>query len=310
MASWKSTDRSRLLEIEARTAIIAAAGRNKDTKLSLYDTFYRKAESEGHAGLMTLFKGLKIFYEFRGGRSINKLTEALQIYDQSLLLGAPPVLVRTEIGYALSGLENYKQAKIELRQAINLEPEYVRAIAILGHILMRTGDNERADSMFQRALTILPEFPCALFGRILLLLEQGMIRDAANLSRWSRGRHPGNSYFELGEGLAAAASDETNRAAFWYRKVLKKSPFDVTALWGILNAESKMENHIKAARYLRKILSIEGPSLFMWATIALLRWRRGDKERARTIVRKLMAQQEETFQFRVLRRIIKAEGIG
>lgn len=310
MALWKSTTRANQLEAEARTAIIAAAGRNNDTKMTLYKAVYRKAKSEGHAGLVTLFEGLKLFYEFQGGRTIHKLTEALHIYGRSLHLGAPAVLAHTEIGYALSGFENYQQAKLELQQAISLDPEYVRAQAILGHILMRTGDLEGADTIFQRAITLLPDFPCALFGKILLLLERGKTGEAENLCQWSRRRHPGNQFFELGEGLTAAAKEDTSGAVFWFLKVLDNSPLNIAALWGVLNAESKAEHHDRAVKYLRRILALDGPSPFMWATVAVLRWRRGENEWARSIVRKVMAQEEDTFQFRMIRRLIEAEGIN
>lgn len=310
MDSCNSSPQFKSLEAESQAAIIAASGKNIDAKFKLYNAVLRKATSEGNAGLMALFEGLKVFYEFHGGRSVNKLTAALQIYERSLQLGAPQALVRTEIGYALSGLEDYEQASLELQQAISIDPKYVRAIAILGHISMRTGDLHRADMMFQRALTILPNFPCAQFGRILLLLEHGMIQDALDLCSFSRRTHPDSSYFELGEGLVAAAKGEAIEAAIWFRKVLEKCPRDITALWGILDAESRTGHHAKAASYLRRVFALEGPTPFVWAMVALLRWRRGDERRARRIAGKLMSQKKDTFQFRILRRLIEAEGIG
>ena len=117
-------------------------------------------------------------------------------------------------------------------------------------------------------------------------------------------------FFEVGEGLVAMAKGEPRPALVWFHKALKKDPYDAMAVWGTLNAESRVGGHIHAVKLLRRLHAIEGQTPFVWATVALLRWRSGNGERARAIACKLMAKAEKTFQFTAVRRLLEAEGIN
>jgi tetratricopeptide (TPR) repeat protein len=95
----------------------------------------------------------------QGGR----FPEAIEVYRQSLTVSNDDPFfeanVRFNLGRSLVFLERYDEATEEFQTVLRLEPERAEALAHLGNIKLRKGDESGAIRDFERALEVNPSLP-------------------------------------------------------------------------------------------------------------------------------------------------------
>jgi Flp pilus assembly protein TadD len=124
-----------------------ALGRSLETEdetaqaITAYKDALRLDPSRADAGLR-----LAILYDKEG-----KFTESLPLYQKALAAytGNPDIFC--DMGYSLYLQRRYGEAETNLRQALALAPEHVRAHTNLGLVLAHSGQPEEAVAEFRRA---------------------------------------------------------------------------------------------------------------------------------------------------------------
>src|SRR5687767_8232241 len=86
------------------------------------------------------------------------LKEAAQCYRQALALAPNDVGALVNLGFVLSELEQYAQARPHLEKAALLDPKQDDALYILGTIHRSTGNPDKAIEYFRSTLDLKPDF--------------------------------------------------------------------------------------------------------------------------------------------------------
>lgn len=297
------------ITLQARDAIIRATARDYNTKRGIYSKLRRDSRAGGETGLECLFKGLLEFYKFHGGRTKTHLTAAIGLYQKALSLNVPRYLVRTELGYAYSGLDDTDNAVRQLRLAMRSDPTYPRAPAILGHIKMRMGDLNGAISLLDKSLKCHPDFLCALFGVVLLLRIEGRFAEALHTCDQGLRLHPKNKYMLIGSGLVHLSMGSYGKSRKSLLGAIAVDKAEFMPLWGLTYLESASGKHSQARHYMRRLVGVEGNSPFVKATRAVLKRNEADVNGAEQIVRELRHKCGTSCQLSTALSFLSSEGL-
>ncbi len=295
--------------LHARDAIIRATAQDYKTKRGLYSILRRDSRYYGETGLECLFKGLLEFYKFHGGRTKRHLTAAIGLYRQALSQNVPRYLVRTELGYAYSGIDDIDNAVRELRLAMCSDPTYPRAHAVLGHLRMRMGDLDGARVLFDKSLKCHPDFLCALFGVVLLLRVEGRLDEALDTCDQGLRLHPKNKYMLIGAGLVHLSMGDYAKARKSFLDAIASDKAEFMPLWGLAYLESASGKHSQARHYLQRLVGVEGNSPFVKATRAVLKRNEADINGADRIARELRQKRGASYKLSMALSLLSSEGL-
>jgi tetratricopeptide (TPR) repeat protein len=112
-----------------------------------------------------------------------------------------------------------KEARDLLQDAIKKDARYVPALVALGNLYSDTGDFDRADEAYRKALAIAPEHPRAVLGRALLRIDRGQDLDRAvadlnvTLQKWADQSPPMAAWRKLGLGELHIRLGDAEKAA-------------------------------------------------------------------------------------------------
>uniref|UniRef100_Q07RG0 protein O-GlcNAc transferase n=1 Tax=Rhodopseudomonas palustris (strain BisA53) TaxID=316055 RepID=Q07RG0_RHOP5 len=102
-------------------------------------------------------------------KELKRLDDALASYDRALSIGKRPVeagICRAEI---LLNKKNVKDAMQTVTAVLNIEPNSVSGLTLLGNCMASLGDAETAIALYSRALAIAPSYEPAISSKIFSL---------------------------------------------------------------------------------------------------------------------------------------------
>ena len=162
-------------------------------------------------------------------QSQGKIDEAINHYNQALLLKPDLVEAHNNLGMAAASLGKLDQAVEYLRKALLLNPSYAEAYSNLGNVLFEQGKIDEAVRRYRQALLLQPGYADAHNNLGVALQLQGKLDEAVNHFRQALLLMPRyvDAYINL--GLALQSQGNIAEAVSHYRHVLQIDPNNTKA---------------------------------------------------------------------------------
>ncbi|NOZ72681.1 MAG: tetratricopeptide repeat protein [Chloroflexi bacterium] len=103
----------------------------------------------------------------------NKLTEAMNAYQQALAINPNHAATLSNLGVVYYQLGKLSEAKETFSKALDVSPDDAATHYLLGATYLQMGDTNAAEKSFKKALSIDPTLPEAHFGMGMLYRMQG-----------------------------------------------------------------------------------------------------------------------------------------
>jgi tetratricopeptide (TPR) repeat protein len=131
---------------------------------------------------------------FMAGK-VEKAIETLQ----KLVAAQPSARAYAFLGLAHTHLGRFDEAKQDFQNGLKLDPRNTFCLFNLGYIAERQGDSARAEVIFQKVLSVNPEFSDAILELANLRIEAKRLPEAAELLRKyvRASRSPATGYYKL-----------------------------------------------------------------------------------------------------------------
>ena len=107
-----------------------------------------------------------------------KKLEAAEYYAYIIQKGIKNYRVFSNYGVFLSEIGKYKEAEIELKKAISLNPKYANAYYNLAVIWISQGNLEKAEIELKKAIKLKPDFSIAHYNLGFILKDMGRLKEA------------------------------------------------------------------------------------------------------------------------------------
>jgi tetratricopeptide (TPR) repeat protein len=163
--------------------------------------------------------------------------QAAELFDQfdSLVPGRADVL--NALGVALYHLGRYQEAEQRYREAIDIDPEYTDALVNLATLLQV--NPAAAEPLLRRALKINPKYPRARAMLGLMLLSSGQEHEAKVALRKAMKVSPRDHVALLGLAHIARQEGRFDEAQSLLKRTLEINP-KMPSAWASLNGTRKM----------------------------------------------------------------------
>jgi pentatricopeptide repeat protein len=240
----------------------------------------------------------------------------------------PPIEAHVSLGSVYMGKEMYPQAAAEFRRALEIDPQYVRAISGLARVYDRTDSLEKAIELWERAMAISPDMMELHFHAGFSYYAAGRLDQAIAAWQEAARLQPefAQPHFQL--GIAYEDRGDTERAVEAYQEALQVNPLYVLAnynlghlykrlgrmeeavdqfqqaietnpqygdaynslAWLYAQEEMRLDEGIEL---MRKALELEPESAAYWDTLAELYIKKGQLDRAEEIFRRMLRERKE-----------------
>jgi protein O-GlcNAc transferase len=190
-------------------------------------------------------------------REQGQLQEAVQCYRQARALAPNDVGALVNLGFVLSELELYAEARSHLDKAIQLDPKQDDALYILGTIERATGNPDKAIERFASTLALKPDFSLCRLELCRLLFERGRADEAKQLVRAGIAIDPNSADLHYYLGNLHHEARELDEAVSCFQKALALQPDYVEVhnnLGNTLLAHGKLEASIESYR---KVIALD-----------------------------------------------------
>jgi Flp pilus assembly protein TadD len=169
---------------------------------------------------------------------------------------APPPAQHYQVARAAFLEGNVDKAELEVRLALQDNPDDADSHFLLGCLLERRGENDQATVGFQRALAMDPTSPEALYNLGTMLLRRGEVVPASRLLENAVLVRPNHvpSYGNLGKAYFLAGLPELAVGA--YEEALRRDPSNAVALRNLLLLAEAAGLRDAAASYRRRLDAI------------------------------------------------------
>jgi Flp pilus assembly protein TadD len=159
-------------------------------------------------------------------------------------------------GNALSNLERFKEAEVDYRQAVRLQPSFALTHNNLGTALARQGKLAEAVAEFREALRLDPHHPLARNNLAAALDEQGKHAESEVVSREVLRLRAGDwgALINLGNALGHQGKHAEAAAVCW--EALALQPRDPNTLYNLSVALNHLGKHAAAETACRKALRL------------------------------------------------------
>jgi tetratricopeptide (TPR) repeat protein len=163
--------------------------------------------------------------------------QAAELFDQFVSLVSDRADALHGLGAALYNLGRYQEAEQRFREAIDIDPEFVDALVNLA-ALLQVNPTE-AEPLLRRALKINPKYPGARAMLGLVLLSSGQEHEAKIALRKALKVSPRDNVALLGLAHVARVEGRFDEAQSLLKRTLEISPKMPTA-WASLNRTRRM----------------------------------------------------------------------
>ncbi len=148
---------------------------------------------------------------------------AVKLYHDVLTKNARDIDARLGLSYTLYKQRNYLDAFDHAARAISQEPLSARGHALLGAIILATGDFRRSVEEFRTALVLKEDEALAVAGLAMVDYYENRVSDCLAGLRRATFLDPNEPDFIFSMGQAAARSERYKEAADAYEKFLRVS---------------------------------------------------------------------------------------
>ncbi|OQY34161.1 MAG: hypothetical protein B6241_05600 [Spirochaetaceae bacterium 4572_59] len=154
--------------IEAKKLIEEADSlKNQDNQYS--EAFMLISKDQNEAGLIIIDDFLKEnnsvwnawFLKGWALRKLERYKDALQAFEQAIMINPTEVEVLNEISICYLELKNYEEAQNRLMKAFELDPENIKVISNMGILALKQNRSDEALGFFHTVLELEPKDPIA-----------------------------------------------------------------------------------------------------------------------------------------------------
>jgi protein O-GlcNAc transferase len=166
-------------------------------------------------------------------REQDHLQEAVQCYRQALTVVPNDVGALVNLGFVLSELEQYVEARSHLEKAALLDPKQDDALYILGTVERATGNPDQAIEYFGATLALKPDFSLCRLELCRLLFERGRHDEAKQVVQAGIAIEPNSADLHYYLGNLHHEARELHEAVACFQKALALQP-DYAEVYGNL----------------------------------------------------------------------------
>ena len=177
-----------------------------------------------------------------------KLTEAAQCYRQALALVPIDVGALVNLGFVLSELRLFAEARTHLEKATLLDPKQDDAFYILGNIQRNSGNQDKAIECFRRTLELKPDFAMCRLELCRMLFDSGDVEEAKLVIEAGLALQPDSADLHYYLGNLHLESHEFGAAITSFKRAISILPEHDGArrnLGGILQAQGDLDAALK-----------------------------------------------------------------
>ena len=182
--------------------------------------------------------------------------EAVEAYQQALLLEPKDARLHFNLALSLSQLEDQAGAKRELENAIKLDPQFAQAHNRLGSYFMIQGRFSEAEREFRAAVETNPQYAEALSNLGTLFGRQGRNKEAAALFRKAVAIDPQYVQAVVNLGLTLAVEGSFTEAEQQFQDALRLEPNNANALTALGTLQGKTRRDPEAVQTFRKLTGL------------------------------------------------------
>ena len=196
---------------------------------------------------------------------------------------------------------NLPKAKIEFRNALQIAPNSVEALDMIGRVDERLGDLREAAGMYRSAIDLAPGDVAARADLARLYALGGLANQALDLVRQGLLAHPDDADLLTVRGLARAALKDRGAARADAQRAVEVAPNNERALALLASLETLDGQAEEAADLLRTALMRVPASVDLRQILASLYTRLGETDRAAQQLQRVVAlrPQDPIFRFQL-----------
>lgn len=175
----------------------------------------------------------------------------------------------TQLGLAYLEQGDRPRAKRKLLLALSQAPDSANANASMAYFLEKSGEVDRADAYYQKAIALQKTSGAQLNNYGAFLCRQARYKQAETYFlmavKDTTYEHTGGAYENA--GLCAMAEPELSKAAHYFKKALEQDPMREQSLYELLGIELKQNHVSEALGYLQKYpeLTLKNPMILAMA---------------------------------------------
>ena len=145
--------------------------------------------------------------------------EAAKYYSYLIRKGIKDYRVYSNYGIYLMEIGKHKEAEIELKKAIDLNPQYANAYYNLGVLLIGQGNFKEAEIELKKAVELKSDFAIAHYNLGFILKDLGRLKEAESFNQKALEANPQltDAYLSLS---TLQVSDSSQK---WYKQLFSKS---------------------------------------------------------------------------------------
>ncbi len=159
--------------------------------------------------------------------------------------------VRLSMGYLQQGNVEWAQRKILI--ALEQAPDWGPALGGMALFLAATGEPERAESYYKKAIAADPDSGDLQNNYGIFLCQQGRYQQgvARFLTAIDKPQYLNQAGAYENAGLCTLKMADTSNAERYFRKALEKNPQQATSLYELSKLYYAAQDYVKAERYLQ-----------------------------------------------------------
>lgn len=210
--------------------------------------------------------------------------------------------INLELGIDYMRRGDLAQAKEKIDRSLDQNPRNADAQSFAGMLYDRLGEAGKADSHYERAVSLAPENPEILNNYAVYLCRKNRFERGEKLALKAAGnplyRTPEVAY--LNAGNCALNAGDIDRAGENYRRALKVSPRFGQALLQMADLEFRQDNYVSARAFLTRYLEVgRTDPTTLWLGVRIERGLGNDAE-AQHYARRLKSEYPNAVQTREL----------
>lgn len=210
--------------------------------------------------------------------------------------------INIEIGIDHLRKGNLQQAKDKIERALEQNPRFARGHLIAGMLYSRLGDEHKADSHFQRAISLEPNNPEIKNNYAAFLCQKNRFERGEKMALEAAGdplyKTPEVAY--LNAGNCARSSGDLPRAEENYRRALNGKPRFAEALFAMADLEFHQTEYLSARAFLERYLEVGRTSAAtLWLGVRIERGL-GNKTQAQHYAQRLKSEYPSAVQTKEL----------
>ena len=189
-----------------------------------------------------------------------KKNEAAKYYSYLINEGIEDYRIYSNFGIFLNEIGKHKEAEVELRKAITLNPKYANAYYNLGVLFIEQGNFQKAEIELKEAIKLKPDFAIAYYNLGFILKDLGRLKEAHlfNLKAIEFDPKITDAYLSLSTMRESDASQKWHKQLFSESILKNRNNRDlINIFFARSNLLHRKREYKKSAEYLVKANNIK-----------------------------------------------------